>query len=362
MRRLVKSISARQDAGGSVLEDRKVSLKDGVGLETTLPLLLDWMNRRFADRLIAVGHRVVHGGMHFTNPTRITPDVIEGLEALVPLDPLHQPHHLAAMRVLAHAMPDVPQVACFDTAFHAGQPRLAKLFALPSRYAASGIIRYGFHGISYEYIASRLREIDPVAASGRTVVAHLGNGSSMCAVKNGRSVASTMGLTPLDGLPMGTRCGTLDPGVILYLMRAEHRDAASIEHLLYQESGLLGVSGTSSDVAALLASDDPRCKEALDLLAYRAGRELGSLAAAMSGIDALVFTGGIGENAAAVREGICRAGQWLGLRLDTAANNSGQTRISTPDSQVSAWVIPTNEELMIARQVFATLAGAPARQ
>ena len=237
-----------QDADGSVLEDRKVSLKDGVGLETTLPLLLDWMNRRFADRLIAVGHRVVHGGMHFTNPTRITPDVIEGLEALVPLDPLHQPHHLAAMRVLAHAMPDVPQVACFDTAFHAGQPRLAKLFALPSRYAASGIIRYGFHGISYEYIASRLREIDPVAASGRTVVAHLGNGSSMCAVKNGRSVASTMGLTPLDGLPMGTRCGTLDPGVILYLMRAEHRDAASIEHLLYQESGLLGVSGTSSDV------------------------------------------------------------------------------------------------------------------
>jgi acetate kinase len=243
----------------------------------------------------------------------------------------------------------LPQVACFDTAFHSTQPPVARAFALPRHYAEEGVHRYGFHGLSYEYVASALPDLDARAADGRTMVAHLGNGASMCALKGGRSVASTMGFTAADGLPMGTRCGTLDPGVLLYLMDQHGMDARALEELIYKQSGLLGVSGISSDMRALLASPDPRAVEAIDLSVYRVGRELGSMAAALGGLDALVFTGGIGENAAPVRARVCRDAAWLGVELDEAANEAGGPRISSADSRVAAWVVPTNEELMIAR-------------
>jgi acetate kinase len=249
-------------------------------------------------RLVAAGHRVVHGGARFTQPTLVTPEVIEELATLVPLAPLHQPHNLAPIRALAQRRPELPQVACFDTAFHHTQPEEAQAFALPDEITARGVRRYGFHGLSYEYIASRLPEVAPAAASGRTVVAHLGNGASMCALRGGRSMASTMGFTAVDGLVMGTRCGSIDPGVILYLMDELKMDTRAVEDLIYKRSGLLGVSGISSDMRTLLASDDPRARFAVELFTYRIGRELGSLAAALGGIDALVFTGGIGERAA----------------------------------------------------------------
>jgi acetate kinase len=262
--------------------------------------------------------------------------------------------------VSKHA-PQLPQVACFDTSFHRGQPEVAQTFALPRRYADEGVQRYGFHGLSYEYIASALPGIDARAAAGRTVVLHLGNGSSMCALQGGRSVATTMGFTAIDGLPMGTRCGSLDPGVLLYLMSRHGMDGPALEKLLYQQSGLLGVSGISSDVRTLLSSPDPRAAEALDLFTYRIGRELGSLAAALGGLDALVFTGGIGENAVPIRAAVCRNAAWLGLELDEEANTSGGPRISRPDSRVSAWVIPTNEELMIARHCQEVVRGVKRR-
>jgi acetate kinase len=243
----------------------------------------------------------------------------------------------------------MPQVACFDTAFHRSQPAMAQAFALPRAYTEKGIRRYGFHGISYEYVASVLPQYDSRAAGGRAVVAHLGNGSSLCALRNGHSVATTMGFSSLDGLPMGTRCGSLDPGVILLLLDHLHMDARAIEVMLYKESGLLGVSGLSSDMRTLLASPDPRAAEAVDLYVYRIGRELGSLAAALGGLDALVFTAGIGENSAEIRARVCRSAAWLGVELDESANQGGGPRISRGDSRVAAWVIPTNEELMIAR-------------
>jgi acetate kinase len=308
------------------------------------------------NRIIAAGHRVVHGGLEFTQPVRIGPDVLAALEVLVPLAPLHQPHNLAAIRAVAQRVPELPQVACFDTAFHRTQPAVAQAFGLPRRYAAEGVVRYGFHGLSYEYIASVLPGTDARAAAGRTVVAHLGNGASLCALKGGRSVASTMGFTALDGLPMGTRCGALDPGVLLYLMDNHDLDVRALEKLLYQQSGLLGVSGISSDMRALVASPDPRAAEAIDLFVYRIGRELGSLAAALGGLDALVFTGGIGENAAAIRARVCREAAWLGLDLDAAANDAGGPRVSRAESRVTAWVIPTNEELMIAQHTRRLLA------
>jgi len=278
------------------------------------------------------------------------------LKVLIPLAPLHQPHNLAAIEAVYQHAPQLPQVACFDTAFHRTQPPVAQLFALPRRYAQEGVRRYGFHGISYEYIASVLPGIDSRAAAGRTVVAHLGNGASMCALDGGQSVATTMGFTAVDGLPMGTRSGTLDPGVLLYLMDRDHLDARALERLLYQQSGLLGVSEISSDMRTLLASADPRAAEALDLFVYRIGRELGSLAAALGGLDALVFTGGIGENAAPIRARVCRDAAWLGLELDEVANDAGGPRLSRLDSRVTAWVIPTNEELMIARDTRRLLA------
>jgi len=274
--------------------------------------------------------------------------VVAKLEKLVPLAPLHQPHNLSPIRALLERLPSVPQVACFDTAAHRSNPAIAQMFALPAELTEAGVRRYGFHGLSYEYIASVLATYDERAAHGRTVVLHLGNGASMCAMRAGASVASTMGFTALEGLVMGTRCGAIDPGVLLYLIDRHGMNGAELQHLLYKESGLLGVSGISSDMRELLANADPRAAEAVDLFVYRIGRELGSLTAALGGLDALVFTGGIGENAAPIRARVIRDARWLGLELDEAANASGRGRISASGSRVSAWVVPTNEELMIA--------------
>ena len=315
--------------------------------------LVEFLQERRADhKLVAVGHRVVHGGVEFTQAALVTPKVISALEKLNPLAPLHQPHNLKPIDIVAKLRPELPQVACFDTAFHRAQPEVAQAFALPAEITARGVRRYGFHGLSYEYIASVLAQFDAKAAVGRTVVAHLGNGSSMCAMVGALSVASTMGFTAVDGLPMGTRCGNLDPGVVLYLMDELGMDARAIEDLIYKRSGLLGVSGISSDMRALLESDDERARFAIELFTYRIGRELGSLAAAANGIDALVFTAGIGEHSAAIRERVCRDAAWLGVELDPAANQSGGPRISTAGSKVSVWVIPTNEEVMIARHTL----------
>src|SRR5579864_2364661 len=306
-------------------------------------------------RLIAVGHRIVHGGQTYSGPVRVTPAVLDELDKLVPLAPLHQPHNLSPIRIIARIRPELPQVACFDTAFHRSTPEVAQAYALPPSITEMGVRRYGFHGLSYEYIASVLPQIAPAAAAGRTVVAHLGNGASMCAIVGGRSVASTMGFTAVDGLPMGTRCGNLDPGVILYLMAALQMDRQAIEDLIYRESGLLGVSGVSSDMRVLLASDEPRARFAIDIYTYRIARELGSLAAAMQGIDALVLTAGVGENAVAIRERIVRDAAWLGLELDPAANQSGGPCISAASSRVPVWVIPANEELMIGQHTLAAI-------
>ncbi|CAG0976926.1 acetate kinase [Burkholderiales bacterium] len=305
--------------------------------------------------LRAVGHRVVHGGTRYGAPVPIDAEVIDALATLVPLAPLHQPHNLTPIRAIAARMPAMPQVACFDTAFHRGQPPLAQAFALPPEITDRGVRRYGFHGLSYEYVADALRAIDAKAAAGRVVVAHLGNGASMCAIANGKSVASTMGFTALDGLVMGTRAGTIDPGVILWLIDELRMETRDLERLLYHRSGLLGVSGVSSDMRTLLASAEPRAKLAVDLFCYRAGRELGSLAAALGGLDALVFTGGIGEHAAPVRAAIVGGAAWLGLALDEAANRANGPRVTTASSRVPAYVVPTDEELMIARHVRAVL-------
>jgi acetate kinase len=303
--------------------------------------------------LKAVGHRVVHGGQRFTGPVIATPEVLDELDTLSPLAPLHQPHNLKPIRILAQLRPDLAQVACFDTTFHRTQTEIAQAYALPASITGHGVRRYGFHGLSYEYVASVLPQIAPAAAAGRTVVAHLGNGASMCAMIAGKSVCSTMGFTAVEGLPMGTRCGSLDPGVILYLLDELKMDSKAISDLLYKGSGLLGMSGMSSDMRALLDSDDPRARFAIDVYTYRIGRELGSLAAAMQGIDALVLTAGIGEHAVAIRERIVRDAAWLGAELDEAANRAGGPLITRASSKLPVWVVPTNEELMIARHTRA---------
>jgi acetate kinase len=350
----------RDQAGASVGE---TTWPDGtrLGHEGAIEHLFAWAEEQRkalgGKRLDAVGHRVAHGGLRYTEPVRVDAGVLAELEKIIPLVPLHQPHNLAPIRALAERRPELPQVACFDTAFHRTQPEVAQAFGLPRVYSEKGVRRYGFHGISYEYIASELSRYDPRAAAGRTVVAHLGNGSSLCALRGGRSVATTMGFSSLDGLVMGTRCGALDPGVILLMLDHLHMDTRAIEALLYKESGLLGVSGVSSDMRALLASDDPRAAEAVDLYVYRIGRELGSLAAALGGLDALVFTAGIGEHAPAIRARVGRDAAWLGLELDGAANEAGGPRISRDGSKVSAWVIPTDEELMIARHTLRLTTG-----
>jgi len=347
----------------AIVEEREWEAGSDLDHERALEFLFDWGRGgpMGEHRVVAVGHRVVLGGVKFTAPVRISPEVVAALERLVPLAPLHQPHHLTAIKAIARQRPDLPQVACFDTSFHRVQPAVAQAFALPRRYTEEGVHRYGYHGLSYEYVITALPGIDHRAAVGRTVIAHLGNGASMCAVRNGSSVATTMSLTALDGLMMGTRCGSIDPGVLLYMMRQYRMDAADLEQLLYEESGLLGVSGISGDMRKLLASTDRRAAEAIDLFIYRISRELGSLAAALGGIDALVFTGGIGEHAAFIRERISRDARWLGLDLDQERNARGGPRISRKGSRVTAWVIPTNEELMIALHTRRVLGAMPAR-
>ena len=339
-----------RDAAGAVVSERQWADGEPLGHDGAIAHLAGFLREQLGEhRLAAVGHRVVHGGSAYAAPVRLTAEIVENLEQFIPLAPLHQPHNLKPIRLLLDNQPQLPQVACFDTAFHRHQPEVAQAFALPPEITGRGVLRYGFHGLSYEYIASVLPEVDPRAAAGGSVVLHLGNGASMCAIHAGRSVASTMGFTAVDGLPMGTRSGNLDPGVVLYLMDELKMDARAIEKLLYQQSGLLGVSGVSSDMRTLLTSDEPRAKFAVELFVYRIGRELGSLAAALGGLDALVFTAGIGEHAAAIRERVCRAAAWLGVELDLAANAAGGPRLSMAGSRVAAWVIPTNEELMIAR-------------
>jgi acetate kinase len=309
----------------------------------------------------AVGHRVVHGGMRFGAPTRVDPSVLEELEQLVPLAPLHQPHNLRPIRVIAEAVPHLPQIACFDTAFHRSQAVLAQSFALPRELTEGGVRRYGFHGLSYEFIVSRLGEIAPELARRRLIVAHLGNGASLCAVHEGRSIASTMGFTAVDGLMMGTRCGALDPGVILYLMKQKGLSAADVEALLYNRSGLLGVSGISSDMRTLRGSDRPEAREAIDLFVYRTVREIGSLAASLGGLDGLVFTGGIGENDVQTRAEVVAQCRWLGLELDTMRNGAGEPLVSSTRSAAPVLVVPTDEERMIARHGMAVLNEAAAQ-
>jgi len=350
-----------KDRGGNVVGERAWGEGTKLGHDGGIQHLFDYLRKEVQQhRLLGVGHRVAHGGTQFTGPVRIDAGVIQALERLIPLVPLHQPHNLAPMKVLLERAPQIPQVACFDTSFHHSNPPVSRLFGLPMEYAEAGVRRYGFHGLSYEYIASVLSKFDARAAAGRTIVLHLGSGSSMCGLRGSQSVASTMGFTGVDGLVMGTRSGSLDPGVLLFLMDQRKMDARAIEKLIYQESGLLGLSGISSDMRTLLASDDPRAKQAVDVFIYRVGRELGSLVAALGGLDGVVFTAGIGERAPIVRSRICRDAAWAGVRLDEAANNAGGPRISTADSPVAAWVIPTNEELVIARHAQRTILNRPA--
>jgi acetate kinase len=339
---------AARDPGGTVLIDEAWPADRG-GHGEALERIVAFLRRSLGtEGLQAVGHRVAHGGLAYSKPVRIDATVLRGLEELVPLAPLHQPHNLAPIRRLLERAPDVPQVACFDTAFHRSRPEVAQMFGLPRELHAQGVRRFGFHGLSYEYIAAQLPAIDPHAARGRTIVLHLGNGASMCAMSACRSVATTMGFTALDGLLMGTRCGALDPGVVLYLMQSRGMDAKAVEALLYRESGLLGVSGISSDMRTLLASSEPGARAAIDLYVYRIRQELGALAAVLGGVDALVFTGGIGENAVPIRERVCREAEWLGVRLDRAANAAGAPLITAPGSRVKAWRLPTDEESVIA--------------
>ncbi len=321
--------------------------------DAALRLVLNWLAGALGHEIVAVGHRVVHGGTRFTEPTVLNDAVIAALGELVPLAPLHQPHNIAGIRAAIAAFPGVPQVACFDTAFHRGHTFEADAFALPRRYYDEGVRRYGFHGLSYEYIAQRLGAVDPSAAAGKTVVAHLGNGASLCAIDNGRSVASTMGFTALDGVPMGTRCGAIDPGVLLYLLDERKMDAKAIETLLYRESGLLGLSGISSDMRELEASDAPEAAQAIACFTYAIRGAIARLAAAMQGLDCLVFTAGIGENSPRIRADVMAGLGFLGLTADPVANERKGPLISAAGSRVRAYVIATNEEAMIARHALA---------
>jgi acetate kinase len=349
-------IEARDAAGAAIeLGHGAAEIRD---LAAALALLLDRLSRTGLFVLLAAaGHRVVHGGPDFAAPVAIADDVIEALAALIPLAPLHQPHNVAAIRALKARLPDLPQVACFDTAFHATQPVEAARFALPLDFWERGLRRYGFHGLSYEAVVARFAALTGEALPPRVVVAHLGNGASLCAIRDGRCVATTMGFSTLDGLIMGTRGGDMDPGLLLHLMREEGYDREALEKLLYHQAGLLGLSGLSPDMRVLLASDAPAAKAAVEQYCHRVARHVGSLAAALEGLDSLVFTAGIGENAAAVRERVCRLSAWLGIELDAAANGTGGPRLSVAGSRVSAWVVPTDEELIIARHCRAVVGG-----
>jgi acetate kinase len=310
--------------------------------------------------IMAAGHRIVHGGMHFTTPVMVNDEVLAQLDRLIPFAPLHQPHNLAGVRAAMAAFPGAGQVACFDTAFHRNQPHVNDTFALPRIYYEKGVRRYGFHGLSYEFIASELHRIAPRLAEGRVIVAHLGNGASVCALQNGRSIASTMGFTALDGLPMGTRCGQLDPGVVLYLMEQEALSAAQISDLLYKKSGLLGLSGLSNDMRTLEQSRTPEAAQAIDYFVFRVQREFGAMAAALGGVDAIVFCGGIGENSRLVRSRVCERLAWIGVELDHTRNNQNASVISSEMSRVQVMVLKTNEELVIARAIRVVTASGKA--
>ena len=341
--------SAKDEAGIALTSTQLAKLNPASSHEDLIALLLNWLERHLGDRsLTMVGHRVVHGGRHFSQPVRLDDNVLRQLDELVPLAPLHQPHNLAAIRAVAKWLPDLPQIACFDTGFHRTQDPLATLFALPRALSDEGVIRYGFHGLSYDYIAGVLPDHIGAKAEGRVIVAHLGNGASMCAMQNRRSVATSMGFTALDGLMMGRRCGALDPGVVLYLLQSKGMDATQIEALLYQQSGLLGVSGISNDMRVLEDSDAQSARDAIDLYVYRAASTLAGLVPAIGGLDALVFTAGIGENSAHVRRAICDRLQWLGIGVDEAANDANEIRISSADSAIDVLVLPTDEEAVIA--------------
>ena len=336
-------------AEGAVLAEKEWDAGQRLGHDGALDYLIEFLRERGGGTTLAgVGHRVVHGGMEYAQPVRVDAEVLAALDKYVPLAPLHQPHNLAPICRLLERSPDLPQVACFDTAFHRTNAELVQMFGLPYAMFEEGVRRYGFHGLSYEYIASVLPLHSPRAAAGRTIVLHLGNGASMCALQHGRSVASTMGFTAVDGLMMGTRTGNLDPGVVLYLMDQRGMDPRAIEKLLYSQSGLLGISGVSSDMRTLLDSQEPRARLAIDLYCYRIRRELGSLAAVLGGLDALVFTGGIGENSSVIRARVLDDAAWLGVERDANANDAGGPLLTTPASRVLALALPTNEELMIA--------------
>lgn len=350
-------VFAAKDAQGETMDaDVLGALDAAVEHDTLIAMLLPWLALHTEDRpLLAVGHRVVHGGRFYSAPVRVTPEVIGQLETLVSLAPLHQPHNLAALRAVARWRHETPQIACFDTSFHRTQSRLAQLFAIPRALSDEGVMRYGFHGLSYDYIASTLPQHLGDTAEGRVIVAHLGNGASMCAMKNRASVATSMGFTALDGLMMGRRCGALDPGVVLYLMQEKGMDAAAIETLLYEKSGLFGVSGLTNDMHVLETSDAPYSREAVDLFCYRAAATLAGLVPAIGGLDALVFTAGIGENSATVRSRICAQLAWLGITLDLRANETNETVISTKDASVKVLVIPTDEERVVVNACHALL-------
>jgi acetate kinase len=342
-----------KDANGAALDDIDIALEGPAEAQhkSALRFLVDWLHRHETGwRICGIGHRVVHGAQKFSQPIVLDSAIVDALRGFIPLAPLHQPHNIAGIDALTAALPGVPQVACFDTAFHRSQPEVAQLFALPRAITGEGVRRYGFHGLSYEFIAEALPlHLGAERARGRVIVAHLGNGASMCALKDGKSQASTMGFTAVDGLMMGTRTGNLDPGVLLYLMDYRHMDAKALTRLIYKESGLLGVSGISQDMRVLLDSTAPEAREAIDLFCYRIVREIGSLAAALGGLDALIFTGGIGEHGALVRQQVCAPLDWLGLKLDPDQNAANARRISTADSRIDVCVIATNEEWIIAR-------------
>jgi acetate kinase len=344
------------DADGRLLEERDFGAAQGFDHDAaTREIIAIGRTLLKGHSVAAFGHRVVHGGLKYGAPVRVTQAVLDDLVKLEPLAPLHQPHNLAPIRAIMKAAPDIPQIACFDTAFHRAQSNLAQAFALPSRFADEGVRRYGFHGLSYEFLTLRLSELSPDLADKRVVFAHLGNGASLCAVKDGSSVASTMGFTAVDGLVMGTRCGSLDPGVILFMMQQHGMDAAAIEDLIYKKSGLLGVSGISSDMRALRDSPDLAAKEAIALFVYRVVRELGSLVAALGGLDAFVFSAGIGEHDALTRAEVIEGSRWTGAIMDPTRNARSEGLISADNSPIAIWVIPTDEERLIARHTAAML-------
>jgi acetate kinase len=347
-------LSVKDGCGARIADDRlDTEVSDG---RKAVDALAAWLRSKYrGGKVLGVGHRVVHGGSRFIEPTVVSQGTLAQLRELIPLAPLHQPYNLAAIEEVFERLPGVPQVACFDTSFHCNHSAVAALVPLPRDLCRSGLQRYGFHGLSYEYIASVLPEVAPEIGRGRVIVAHLGSGASLCALKEGKSVDNSLGFTALDGLCMGTRPGALDPGVVLYLFQGLGLSAKQVETILYKKSGLLGISGISNDMRDLLHGNEPEARLAVDYFVYRTAKEIGALVAVLGGIDGLVFTAGIGENSAEIRRRICESSAWLGLELDAEANINRGPRISTSQSKVSTWVIPTNEEIMIARHTGALL-------